>query len=651
MLIGRRISGRYKIIRVIGGGGMANVYLAHDIILEREVAVKVLRLDFAHEEEFIRRFQREAQAATSLTHENIVSIYDIGEDGDISYIVMEYVDGMTLKQFIQQNHPVPIEKTLDIMRQLTSAVAHAHQNHIVHRDIKPQNILIDRQGHVMITDFGIAMALSATSITQTNAVLGSVHYLSPEQARGGMATKKSDIYSIGIVMFELLTGRLPFSGESAISIALKHLQSDTPSPSRWNPEIPQSVENIVLKATAKDPFLRYANAEEMERQLGTALNPERINEPKFSIPEDVDATKAIPVITDDHPYHHNGNTMPHGKKQEKEIEPKEIQKKRRKKWPWVVGSLITLILLFVIAYTFVVPAIMKAQTVKIPDLSGEEYDAAILKLMELGLTVGEKIPSPSDEIPEGAVIKTKPGADGEVKKGYEIDLYISTGKERFPLGDYRGRHIDEIKRLIGDDFQDIDIQSVYDESAEGTILEQDPDPNENVIPEETILTFVVSLGEEKISLKDLSEYNKKGLEDYEESTGFQIVESEEYNDEIAIGHVIRQDPAPNTPLVKGSRVNVVISKGPQPIPPKPVTIPIEIPYEPEEEGKPQVVKVFIQDFNHKDLNVPADTFEIEGPVTRQIVLMVEKGQPAGYRVIRDNKVIIEEDVAFPEGEE
>ena len=246
MMNGKRISDRYKILRMIGGGGMANVYLARDMILDRDVALKILRMDFSNDEEFIRRFHREAQSATSLTHPNIVSIYDVGEEGDIYYIVMEYVDGMTLKQYIQAFSPIPVEKALDIMKQITSAVSHAHQNHIVHRDIKPHNILIDHNGNVKITDFGIAMALSATSITQTNSVLGSVHYLSPEQARGGMANKKSDIYSLGIVMFELITGRLPFSGESAVSIALKHLQSETPSPSRWNPSIPQSVENIIL---------------------------------------------------------------------------------------------------------------------------------------------------------------------------------------------------------------------------------------------------------------------------------------------------------------------------------------------------------------------------------------------------------------------
>lgn len=257
---------------------MANVYLAHDMILDRDVAVKVLRMDFAEDEEFIRRFHREAQSATSLAHPNIVNIYDVGEEDSIYYIVMEYVDGQTLKQYIQQNSPIRIDDALEILKQLTSAISHAHQNHIIHRDIKPHNILIDRHGNVKITDFGIAMALSATSITQTNSVLGSVHYLSPEQARGGMANRKSDIYSLGIVMFELLTGRLPFSGESAVSIALKHLQSETPSLKRWNPSIPQSVENIVLKATAKDPFHRYDTVEEMEEDIRTALEPERLHE-------------------------------------------------------------------------------------------------------------------------------------------------------------------------------------------------------------------------------------------------------------------------------------------------------------------------------------------------------------------------------------
>ncbi|KHE67617.1 Stk1 family PASTA domain-containing Ser/Thr kinase, partial [Halobacillus sp. BBL2006] len=301
MLNDRLLNERYEIGEMIGGGGMANVYLAHDVILDRNVAIKVLRLEHGNDEEFIARFHREAQSATSLSHPNIVNIYDVGEEDDIYYMVMEYVDGMTLKQYIQQHSPIEVSEAVDIMKQVTSAIAHAHENEIVHRDIKPQNILIDHYGHVKVTDFGIAMALSATALTQTNSVLGSVHYLSPEQARGGMATKKSDVYSLGIVFFELLTGRLPFSGESPVSIALKHLQHDTPSLKRWIEDLPQSVENIVLKATAKDPFHRYESVVEMEYDLETSLEPERQHEPAFQPPDEDDGekTKAIPVITQD----------------------------------------------------------------------------------------------------------------------------------------------------------------------------------------------------------------------------------------------------------------------------------------------------------------------------------------------------------------
>src|SRR5699024_8392329 len=239
MLKGQLIGDRYLIERTIGGGGMANVYLAKDTILERDVAIKVLRLEYANDDEFITRFDREAQAATSLTHPNIVNIYDVGEEEHILYMVMEYVDGFTLKEYIQQNSPIRVEEALNIMKQITSAISRAHQSNLVHRDIKPQNILLDKQGNVKVTDFGIAVALSATALTQTNTILGSVHYLSPEQARGGMATKKSDIYSLGIVLYELLTGMLPFTGETPVAIALKHLQEDIPHVRDFNANIPQ----------------------------------------------------------------------------------------------------------------------------------------------------------------------------------------------------------------------------------------------------------------------------------------------------------------------------------------------------------------------------------------------------------------------------
>src|SRR5690625_5070297 len=284
MIIGHLLNERYRIKRRIGGGGMANVYLAHDIILQRDVAIKVLRLEFANDPEFIERFEREAQAATSLFHPNIVSVYDVGEEEDILSIVMEYVDGMTLKEYVLENGPLSVEKTIDIMEQLTSAIEHAHETGLIHRDIKPQNVLIDQKGTIKVTDFGIAVALSATALTQTNSVLGSVHYLSPEQARGGKATKKSDIYSLGIVFYELLTGKLPFSGQSPVSIALKHLQDDIPSVRAKDESIPQSVENIILKATDKDPLARYTSVSELENDLANCLNLDKLNEAPYESP-------------------------------------------------------------------------------------------------------------------------------------------------------------------------------------------------------------------------------------------------------------------------------------------------------------------------------------------------------------------------------
>ena len=259
--IGRKIGERYKIIRLIGTGGMANVYLGHDLILDRDVAVKVLRFDFRDNEDALRRFQREALSATQLVHPNIVSVYDVDEENGLQYIVMEYVKGADLKKYIEKNGKVSPEDSIYIMDQVLSAMALAHRNRIIHRDIKPQNILIDQDNQIKVTDFGIAVALSETSITQTNTLLGSVHYLSPEQARGGMATIKSDIYALGIVLYELLSGAVPFDGESAVSIALKHFQDPMPLIRKNNPEVPQSLENVILKATSKEPTYRYGTCE------------------------------------------------------------------------------------------------------------------------------------------------------------------------------------------------------------------------------------------------------------------------------------------------------------------------------------------------------------------------------------------------------
>ena len=243
---GQKISDRYLIVRSIGEGGMANVYLAHDTILDRDVAIKVLRGDLSNDEKFVRRFQREALAASSLSHPNIVEMYDVGEDNGIYYIVMEYVEGKTVKQLVKKRGSLTLSEALDIMLQLTDGISHAHDSYIIHRDLKPQNILIKDDGQIKITDFGIAMALNSTQLTQTNSVMGSVHYLPPEQALGKGATIRSDIYSMGILFYELLTGKLPFKGENAVEIAMKQIKEPLPSVRKQNEAIPQSIENIIL---------------------------------------------------------------------------------------------------------------------------------------------------------------------------------------------------------------------------------------------------------------------------------------------------------------------------------------------------------------------------------------------------------------------
>jgi len=281
---GQKISDRYQIIKSIGEGGMANVYLAYDTILDRNVAVKILRGDLSNDEKFVRRFQREALSASSLAHPNIVEVYDVGEDNGEYYIVMEYIEGKHLKSLLKKRGKLTLSEAVDIMMQITDGMSVAHDSYIIHRDIKPQNIMILENGLVKITDFGIAMAMNATQLTQTNSVMGSVHYLPPEQASGQGSTLQSDIYSMGIVMYELLTGSLPYKGDNAVEIALKHLKESIPSIREKLPNLPQSIENIILKSTAKNPKNRYADAREMHNDLLTCMDEERQNEKKIILP-------------------------------------------------------------------------------------------------------------------------------------------------------------------------------------------------------------------------------------------------------------------------------------------------------------------------------------------------------------------------------
>ncbi|MFS0861440.1 Stk1 family PASTA domain-containing Ser/Thr kinase [Fredinandcohnia sp. 179-A 10B2 NHS] len=640
MLIGRRLSGRYKILEVIGGGGMANVYLARDVILERDVAIKVLRLDFSNDEEFIKRFRREAHAATSLVHPNIVSIYDVGEEEDIYYIVMEYVPGQTLKQYIQRNAPLHPREAINIMRQLTSAISHAHQNQIVHRDIKPQNILIDHDGTVKVTDFGIAVALSSTTITQTNSVLGSVHYLSPEQARGGMSTRKSDIYSLGIVMFELVTGRVPFEGESAVSIALKHLQSETPSPKRWNSTIPQSVENIILKSTAKDPFHRYDTVDEMEEDLNTALYPDRLNEEKFVVPTmDDEVTKAIPIIKDEIQKETVVSEVP--KNTQADNNQQQKPKKKKNKLLVTLGIVFFLLIAAGISAVTIIPDLFSPEDVQVPDVTNVEYDEAVEILEEAGFKIGDKKEQDHEDIPEGYVIKTDPQANRSTVEGTTINLYVSTGKKKVEFGYYVGKDIEETKERL-DNFLAIIPEDVFDDSPVGTILSQSIEEGELVVPDETEVIFEVSKGPETITLKDLSGFPENALLAYAEETGINIDYSDQqFSDDVAEGHVISQTPAKGTKITKNDKVKVIMSKGKEPKEPKTVKQKINIPFTANEEGLPQKVQVKIEDANNS-INDVYDEFEITSNTSIEIIFEINPDSVARYMVIIDGRLLDDE---------
>ena len=403
---GQKINDRYEIVKSIGEGGMANVYLAVDLILNRKVAIKILRGDLANDEKFIRRFQREALAASSLSHPNIVEMYDVGEDNGNYYIVMEYIEGKTLKQLLKKRGHLTVGEAVDIMLQITDGMVHAHDSYIIHRDLKPQNIMIQEDGQIKITDFGIAMALNSTQLTQTNSVMGSVHYLPPEQASGKGSTIKSDIYSMGILFYELLTGVLPFKGDNAVEIALKQMKEAIPSVRKQNPNIPQSVENIIIRATAKNPKNRYNDTREMYNDLKTCLDKDRQNVDRivFKYPEhENEDTKKIPVIKKDEP-----------KKEEKvDIEKtgdivKEVPKDEGK-----TAKRIILILICVLVSVFVIGGVVLMLTagkeipnVKVPDVSGMTVVDAEQVLTDVGFVVKTQTEKVADEnYEEGEVVK------------------------------------------------------------------------------------------------------------------------------------------------------------------------------------------------------------------------------------------------------
>lgn len=562
---GQKINDRYEIIKTIGEGGMANVYLAHDTILDRKVAIKVLRGDLSNDEKFIRRFKREALSVSNLSHPNIVEVYDVGEEDGNYYIVMEYIEGKTLKQLLQKRGALTLTEVIDIMSQLTDGLAHAHEAYIIHRDIKPQNIMIEDNGRIKITDFGIAMALNSTQLTQTNSVMGSVHYLPPEQANGKGATVKSDIYSLGILMYELLTGSVPFKGDTAVEIALKHMKEKVPSVRKQNPTIPQSVENIILKATAKNPKNRYDSVREMHADLETAL--ERDNEKRlvYEYPEnDLEETKVIAPISKE----------PKKSVVDKPLEKEEIEKddsvlnekNEKNKLPIILAAVL-LVFLIVLAIVYLLISNQDVKEVKVPNVVGLTTEEAIKEIEKANLKYTTKTEE-STTVEEGKVIRTEPKAGSTKTKGSTITIVESSGKEYLLLEDYTGKNYYEIKAKLELKGIKVEMKQKTVENAseykdkEDLIIDQEPkfdkEKEIKLYEKDSVILYIPEVDvypdmvKEKWTLSQVQDFAKE----YNLTLDISYKETKEVEENI----VLSQGRVAGDPIYEGYTLKVTISK-------------------------------------------------------------------------------------------
>lgn len=557
--IGKIFAGRYRIVKQIGRGGMADVYLAKDLILDgEEVAVKVLRTNYQTDPIAVARFQREARAMADLDHPHIVRITDIGEEDGQQYLAMEYVAGLDLKRYIKEHYPLSNEEAVRIMGQILLAMRLAHTKGIVHRDLKPQNILLTPDGTAKVTDFGIAVAFAETSLTQTNSMLGSVHYLSPEQARGSKATFQSDIYAMGIIFYEMLTGHIPYDGDSAVTIALQHFQKPLPSVIAENPSVPQALENVVIKATAKKLSDRYQSVSEMYVDLSTSLSYNRRNEPKlvFDDASKVD-TKTLPKVPQS-----TLTSIPKAPAQEERPQPKKPTQpvaepapapKPAKKRKFKARYMILLASLLLVAASLVWILARTPATIAIPDVAGQTVAEAKEALKKSKFEAGEEKSEASDTVAEGRVIRTDPEAGSSRKEGTKVNLIVSSGKQSFQLSNYVGRKYTEVvAELKEKKVPENLIKMEEEESSEsepGTVLRQTPASGSTYdLSKATTITLTVA---KKVTSVSMPNYIGSSLE-FTKNNLTQIVGVKEANIEVvevstapegtAEGTVVNQTP-------------------------------------------------------------------------------------------------------------
>lgn len=551
---GELIDNRYKIVKSIGEGGMANVYLAWDTILEREVAVKILRGDLAEDEKFIRRFQREANAASSLRHPNIVEMYDVGEDNKRYFIVMEYVDGKTLKSLIKKRGALNLNETIDIMMQLTSGIACAHDSYIIHRDIKPQNVMILEDGRVKITDFGIAMALNNAELTQTNSVMGSVHYLPPEQASGSGSTIKSDIYSLGILMFELLTGSVPFKGDNAVEIAIKHMRDQIPSVCGINNSIPQSVENIILKSCAKNPKNRYDTVSEMYEDLKTCLDPLRFEEKR---------------VVYKYPEHNLENTKTITKLESREIKNQALGLEETKKSDKKLNVALTIagivcVTIVIIGLVFIwILSIDNTKDVYVPkDLVGLSEEEACKKIEKADLICRVEYAYDAD-YEENVVMKVNPKPSTKIKTKNTVTITVSSFEDAIEIKDYTGRKLDIVKAELEESGIRVVVTpqkvTAEDNIEENTIISQSVKEGERLQKQNGVIELVyATLITVYPDFTDGS-YTRVLIQQFCDDNGITCVFNPEVDNNFEEGAIILQSRDPGDEVRTGTTLTITIA--------------------------------------------------------------------------------------------
>ncbi|PUA40401.1 Stk1 family PASTA domain-containing Ser/Thr kinase [Paenibacillus elgii] len=638
-MIGKQLGGRYEILGRVGGGGMAIVYKGLDILLHRHVAVKVLRQQYVHDEEFIQRFRREAQAAASLSHPNVVSIYDVGQEEDIHYIVMEYIEGTTLNELIKEKAPLQVEEAVHVASQICDALDHAHHNQIIHRDIKPHNILIGKNGRVKVTDFGIARAVTSSTITQTGSVVGSVHYFSPEHAKGTPTGEQSDLYSLGIVMYQMLTGRLPFLGESPISVALKHLQEDVEEPRKVNPLIPQSVENIILRAMRKSTSERYRSAKDMMSDLESCLLPHRRNEPKVNFLDDdeldEEKTRVMPALRpgqyavvedDDDPQPRAKETAP----------PEEKKKGWVKPLVWFV-VLMALVggMWYAVQY---VQQTLAVQRVDIPNVVDRPL-AEAEKILRDNKLVPE-VERQNDEVkPKDTVIRQSQ-SNMQVNAGTTIKLVVSDGPESKKMPDVTKLKLADAKTKLtslGFKSENIKIVQQFLEAEPETVTSQKPAVNEEyTLPGDVKVELIVSKGRETFKMPNLvgkteneaktilSEKNLKLSKDG-------IVRQPSYKQ--SKGRVTKQFPfEPDDDVTPGTEITLTVSSG---LPPEAgqMTVPVQI--KPTKEGQAGTAKVILSDAAVENSEYQKLT-NVTKTETLEVKLVVSPDKDATIQIRGDN---------------